>query len=333
MFSLSYVARRVAQSILVIFIVYALTFFALFVLPGDPIDNKINNPVSPLPQETADGLRAYYQVDQPLYVQFFLHLGRLLRGDLGFSLTNGKPVSELLSQALAQTLPLAGLALALTVILAFAIALTAVFAPAAWLRELAKAVPVVSISTPSFLLSYVLVVVFSFRLGWVSSIQDEGFKSLLLPAITLAFGAAGALSQVLIRGLQKAAGEPFVTVLVAKGVPSSKIVLGHVLKNGSIPALTLLALTVGELLAGSVIVETVFNRTGLGYFTYASVRDQDTPTIEAIVLIVAVVYLSVNLVADLLYAALDPRILAHEAVTQAPSKRRLGGRIKEEVAA
>lgn len=320
MLSPSYVIRRLIQAIIVIFIVYALTYFALFVLPGDPIDNKINDPVSPLPKATADGLRAYYNLGKPAAVQFLIGLSRLVRGDLGYSLTTGKSVSSLIGQALGQTLTLASLALAFIVVLAFLIALTATFAPWGPLREAARSVPVVSISTPSFLLGYLLIVVFSFRLGWVSSITDQGFRSLILPALTLAFAASGSLSQVLIQGLSGASQQQFVTVLTAKGVSPTGIVLRHVLKNGAIPSITLLALIVGDVLAGSVIVETVFNRTGLGYFTYTSVRDQDTPTIEAIVLIIAAIYLSINLITDLVYTALDPRI--SQEVGSRASRRR-----------
>ncbi len=320
MLSAGYVLRRVGQALAVMLIVYALTFFALFVLPGDPIENKIDNPVNPLPQSTADGLRSYYNVDKPAVVQFLLYLGRLLQGDLGYSLTNGKSVSSLIAQALGQTLTLAGLALLFTVVIAFGIALLATFAPWKGLREAARAVPVLSISTPSFLLGYVLILVFSFQLGWVSSITDQGFVSLILPALTLAFASSGALSQVLIQGLSNAKAQPFVTVMTAKGVSPGGIVFRHVLKNGAIPSITLLALIVGDLLAGSVIVETVFNRTGLGYFTYTSVRDQDTPTIEAIVLIVSAVYLGINLVTDLAYTVLDPRI-AQRPGERRPSRR------------
>lgn len=303
-----YVVRRLLQSLLVIGIVYTLTFAILFVLPGDPIENKIQNPVNPLPASTADALRAYYDFDKPAVVQFGLHVWRLLHGDLGYSLVNGNSVAALLGQAIGQTALLALLALVLTVLIAFGIALVAVFAPWRPLREVARAVPVLSISTPSFLIGYVLLVVFSFRLGLVSAVQDEGFRSYLLPALTLAFAACGTLAQVLIQGLSDAAERPFVTVLTAKGLSGPRIVFGHVLRNGAIPSITLLALIVGDLLAGAVVVETVFNRSGLGYFTYTSVRDQDTPVIEAIVLLVSTVYVLVNLLTDLAYPKLDPRI-------------------------
>ena len=308
MLNAGYVVRRTLQAVVVIAIVYTFTFFILFVLPGDPIENKINNPVNPLPASTADALRAYYGFDDSPIEQFVAHLSRVLTGDLGYSLSNGRPVVDLLGQALGETIVLASLALVLTIVMSFAVALTAVFAPWRWVRELARGVPVLSISAPSFLVGYVLLSVFSFQLGWVSSIREQGLLSYVLPALTLAFASSGTLSQVLIQGLTNASRQPFVSVLEAKGVSGGGIVFRHILKNGAIPSLTLLALIVGDLLAGAVVVETIFNRSGLGYFTYTSVRDQDTPVIGAIVLLVSVVYITINLIADLLYVKLDPRI-------------------------
>ena len=308
MLNAGYVLRRSLQAVAVVAIVYTFTFFILFVLPGDPVENKINNPVNPLPASTADALRAYYGFDQSPAVQFATHLGRLFAGDLGYSLVNGRAVSDLVGQAVGETIVLAGLALLFAVALSFTIALAAVFAPWRWAREAARGVPVLSISAPSFLVGYLLLSVFSFHLGWVSSIRDQGLVSYILPALTLAFASSGTLSQVLIQGLTNASKQPFIPVLEAKGVSRTGIVLRHILKNGAIPSLTLLALVVADLLAGAVVVETIFNRHGLGYFTYTSVRDQDTPVIVAIVLLVSAVYISINLITDLLYVALDPRI-------------------------
>ena len=145
--------------------------------------------------------------------------------------------------------------------------------------------------------------------------------SYVLPALTLALAVNGPLSQVLIQGLRKAADEPFVTVLRAKGRSESRIALGHVLKNGAIPSITMLALIVGELLAGAVIVEAVFTRTGLGFITFESVRDQDTPVVLAVVILISAIYVGINLITDLLYPILDPRIVTPGRVT-AQSRRR-----------
>jgi peptide/nickel transport system permease protein len=319
----SYVARRVAQALLVIALVYTLVFFTLFVLPGDPVENKLTSPLNPLPASAADSLLRYYRLDLPPLEQFAITVGRLLTGDLGFSLVSGRPVRDLLVQGITDTIGLAALALALTVALALAVALTAVYAPWGWLRSAAASVPVLSISAPSFLVGFVLLSVFSFGLGWVSAVRDEGFVSLLLPAATLAFAVNGALSTVLIQGLTNARHQPFVTVLRAKGTSERAIALRHVLRNGSIPSITMLALIVGELLAGAVVVEAVFSRTGLGFMTFESVRDQDTPVILAVVILVSTVYVVINLVTDLLYPRLDPRIVRR--VQRAPRARRGAG--------
>lgn len=305
----NYVIRRVAQALLVIALVYTLVFFTLFVLPGDPIENKLTSPLNPLPPSAAEALRAYYHFDLSPLEQFTLTVSRLFQGDLGYSLVSGRSVGELVSQGFSDTIVLAAVAFVLTIALSLGIALTAVYAPVKAIRSFAASVPIASISAPSFLIGFVLLAIFSFQLGWVSSVRDQGFVSYLLPALTLALAVNGPLTQVLIQGLRKAADEPFVTVLRAKGTSERRIALGHVLKNGAIPSITMLALIVGELLAGAVVVEAVFTRTGLGFITFESVRDQDTPVILAVVILISSIYVGINLLTDLLYPILDPRIV------------------------
>lgn len=331
-----FVLRRTAQAVFVIFLSYTLTFFTLFVLPGDPIYNKLHNPINPLPASAVAPLERYYGVDRSPLEQYLVSLERLVTGDLGYSLVNGHPVTELLGQAVPSTLGLAAAGLLVAVVLALAVALAAVFAPVAAVRNAARLLPGLFLSTPSFVLGFVLLQVFSFELGWFSSIKDEGARSYVLPAITLGIGVAGPIAQVLTTGLAKAAGEPFVTVLQAKGVPPATITGRHILKNGSIPALTLLALTVGDLLAGAVVVETVFNRTGLGLITQQSVRDQDSPVVMAVVVLVSATYVVINLVTDLLYPVIDPRISIAPAPRRASRLRarlRLRERLGEGAAA
>jgi peptide/nickel transport system permease protein len=316
----SFVLRRIAQSLLVIYLSYTLVFAVLFVLPGNPIKDKITNPLNPLPEAVVKPLLEYYDLDLPLWQQYLVTLKRTVTGDLGYSLVNGRPVTEVLAQGLSETLVLASIALAFSVLLALGISLTAVFFPVAAVRNAVRVLPAVFLSTPSFLVGFALLVVFSFRLGWVSSIRDEGFVSYVLPALTLAIAVNAPISQVLIQGLSKAKGEPFVTVLKAKGVPAFTIAGRHILKNGSIPALTLTALTVGDLLAGATIVETVFNRTGIGLITEQAVREQDTPVVMAIVVLVSTLFVVINLVTDLLYPVIDPRITL--AARRSPRQRR-----------
>lgn len=309
----SYTVRRIAQTVLVVALTYTLVFFILFILPGDPIRQQIENPQNPIPAAEAQVLLQYYNLDRNGLEQFQIALLRLAQGDLGYSLTTGKPVSLLMLQAIPQTLALASTALLFTGILAFAIALSAVFAPVRAIRGLARALPGAFLSTPSFLVGFLLLQLFSFQLGWVSAIRDEGFKSVILPALALAIAVSGPIAQVLIQGLNRAYNEPFVTVLRARGLGEARIVLGHVLRNAAIPTITLLGLTLGELLAGSVVTETIFSRTGIGFLTQQAVREQDAPVILAVVMLVSTVFALTVLATDLIYPRIDPRIAARHA--------------------
>lgn len=333
-----YVLGRIAQALLVIALVYTTVFFTLFVLPGNPIETKLTSPLNPLPPAAADALLAYYNLQLPAWEQFAITVGRLVTGDLGYSLVSGRSVADLLVQGVSDTIVLAILALVFTLVISLSSAMTAVFAPWAPLRSFARSLPIVSISAPSFLVGFLLLAVFSFELGWVSSVRDQGFVSYVLPALTLAIAANGTLTQVLIQGLTNAKDEPFVPVLRAKGTTEASIAFRHVLKNGAIPSITMLALTVGELFAGAVVVEAVFSRTGLGFLTSESVRDQDTPVILAVVLLVSGIYVGINLVTDLLYPKLDPRIVRRStspgtrARGPAPTLKPAATRKKERVA-
>jgi peptide/nickel transport system permease protein len=305
------VVRRVFHAALVIVLSYTLVFFALFILPGNPIRQQIENPQNPLPKADAEILLHYYNLDKSAIEQFWISVHRLLHGDLGYSLTTGKPVALLIREAIPQTLSLATTASVFTLILAFAIALTAVFLPVRGVRGLARMLPGLFLSTPTFLTGFLLLEIFSFQLGWVSAIVDEGFKSVILPALALAVAVSAPIAQVLIQGLEKTYHESFVRVLRAKGLSEWRIILQHVLKNASIPALTLIGLTVGELLAGSIITEAVFSRTGLGFLTGQAVHDKDSPIILAVVVLVSIVFVLLVLATDLTYPLIDPRIASH----------------------
>lgn len=302
------VIKRIGQSLLVIALTYVFVFYVLFLLPGDPVKSRIENPQNPIPADQAAAILAYYNLDRGGLEQLWLSVRRLLHGDLGYSLGTGRPVAELVSDGFAQTMTLAALALVFALVFALAIAAVAVLAPWRWARAFSEKLPVIALATPGFLIGLILLQVFAYSLGWFSSIKDEGFKSLLLPALTLAVGVSAPIAQVLIHGLRRAYTQPFVAVLRAKGVSESRIFGSHALKNASIPALTLFGLTVGELLAGSVIAEAVFNRSGLGFITEQAVRAQDGPVVQAVVMIVAVIFTLVNLLTDLLYPLIDKRI-------------------------
>lgn len=308
-----YLITRILQAVLVVAITYLLTYWVLFALPGDPVANRLDNPQNPVPPGQAKAILEYYNLDQPALMQFFITVGRLFQGDLGYSLGTGRAVSDMLLQGLGSTLLLALAALVVAAVIATSVGLLAVFAPWEPVRSLARLVPALSLATPSFLIGLLLLQVFSYQLGWVSSLDTESLSSLILPALTLGIAASPSITQVLIQGLAEANGRPFVRVLRSRGLSHGAIAARHVVRNGSIPALTLLALTIADLIAGSVIVESVFHRAGLGYVTEQAVRSQDGPIVLAVVLLVSSLYSLVNLATDLLYPVIDPRISITES--------------------
>lgn len=310
---LRYLVTRTVQAVVVVAVTYLLTYCVLFALPGDPVANRLDNPQNPVPPDQARAIIEYYNLDEPAISQLVLTVSRLLHGDLGYSLGTGRAVSDLVVQGLGSTLLLALAALVVATVIAAVVGMLAVFAPWEPLRRLAGLVPALALATPSFLIGLFLLQIFSYQLGWVSSLETEGLVSIILPALTLGIAVSPSITQVLIQGLTEASGRPFVKVLRSRGLSRSSIVGRHILRNGSIPALTLLALTIADLIAGSVIVESVFNRAGLGYVTEQAVRSQDGPIVLAVVLLVSSLYSLINLVTDLMYPVIDPRISITES--------------------
>jgi peptide/nickel transport system permease protein len=316
-----YLATRVFHALIVVALAYILTYWVLFALPGDPVRNRLDNPQNPVPPEQAKIITDYYNLDKPALLQFFVTVGRLFHGDLGYSLGTGRKVTDLITQGLGSTVVLALVALLIALIIAGLVAILAVFSPWNVVRSGLRAVPALSLATPSFLIGLFLLQLFSYQLGWVSAIDTDSPGSLVLPALTLGISVSPAVTQVLIQGLGEAKVQPFVKVLKAKGLSQRSIIGRHLLRNGSIPALTLFALTTADLIAGSVIVETVFNRAGLGFVTEEAVRSQDGPVVLAVVLFVATLYSAINLATDLIYPLVDPRIVITES--------RVRGRLSE----
>jgi peptide/nickel transport system permease protein len=319
--TLKYLATRVFHALIVVALAYILTYWVLFALPGDPVRNRLDNPQNPVPPEQAKIITDYYNLGKPALLQFFVTVVRLFHGDLGYSLGTGRKVTDLITQGLGSTVVLALVALVIALIIAGLVAILAVFSPWSFARSVLRAVPALSLATPSFLIGLFLLQLFSYQLGWVSAIDTDSPGSLVLPALTLGISVSPAVTQVLIQGLGEAKVQPFVKVLKAKGLSQRSIIGRHLLRNGSIPALTLFALTTADLIAGSVIVETVFNRAGLGFVTEEAVRSQDGPVVLAVVLFVAILYSAINLVTDLIYPLVDPRIVITES--------RVRGRLSE----
>ncbi|CAI0771733.1 ABC transporter permease [Serratia entomophila] len=303
-----YLAGRIGQAALVLWAAFTLSFILLQVLPGDAILIKFQNPDMGLsPAQIAD-MRAAYGADVPLWRQYLHTLGSVLHGDLGYSMQAGVPVTALLAANLPATLQLAVLGFAVALLLALLIAFASNLTGFGWLRSALQTLPSLFVSVPTFWLGIVLIQIFSFRLKLIPIINPGEWQGLILPIATLALPISAPLAQILIRSIDAVQTQPFVAVARAKGASHSGVLWRHVARNAMLPALTIAGMLFGELIAGALITETVFGRSGLGQLTQQAVVNQDVAVLQAIVLISAAAFVTINLLVDLLFPLLDPRL-------------------------
>ena len=308
--SLPYLLRRLGFAVAVLWAAFTVSFVVLYLLPGDPVATMAGGSSDGQPVTAAqlDELRHRYGLDQPLVVQYGHKLLAALHGDLGTSFATGETVRGAIGDALPPTLQVALCGLGFAVAFGAVVALLATYTRVRWLSQVLLALPSLAVSLPVFWVGLMLVQLFSFRLGMFPSVGARGPASLVLPAITLGLPPGALIAQVLAKSMSQALEEPYVTTARAKGVGPGAVHLRHALGNAVIPALTVLGYVTGLLLAGSVVVETVFTRPGLGRLTVSSVGVQDIPVVQGVVVFGALVFVLVNLAVDLVYPLLDPRI-------------------------
>lgn len=305
---LAYAGRRLLQAAAVILLAYVITFLVLSVIGNNPIASQLSNPQSGLDPATIHKLESYYGVDRPMTEQLVTDLGRFVRGQFGISLQNRLPVGDQIRTALPYTLKLASLALALSLLFAAVLAFASQRFPFRWGRELARSVPAFFLSVPNFVIGLLLIHIFSFRLHAFDVLEPDSFVGTLCAAVALAVPISAPLSEVLIANLDNEASQEYVLVARSRGLSEARIFLRHLVKPSSLPAVTMAAIIVGELMGGALITEEVFGRTGVGTLMYHAVSTGDTPMLQAIVALAATVFVVVNLIADLVAPLLDPRV-------------------------
>lgn len=306
-----FVAPKVFQLIFVIWATYTVTFLLINALPGDPVlaalAIKGGDATTTDPEVLAE-LRARYGLDGPLWVQYFTHFFALFRGDLGISIATGQPVVDMIGRALPHTAAVAILALVLGVAGAVLITFLAYLARPRWLRNTLLQIPPLGVAIPAFLSGLVFITVFSFGLGWLPSSGTKDPLSVILPAVTLALPVGALFFQVFSSAVFEAMESPYVFTAVSKGLSNRAIFARHVLRNSLLPSITVIGLQIGYLAGGTAVVETVFSRDGIGRLTVEAVLARDVNTIQGVVVIVALIYSVANLLVDLSYAIIDPRI-------------------------
>jgi peptide/nickel transport system permease protein len=305
---LSYAAKRLAQALIVILLTYVFTFVVVSVLPGDPVTNVLNNPQNGFTQEEIREIIAAQGLDRPMLVQLWSSFSGFVTGDLGLSMRSHRPVATLIAEVLPSTLILAASGLAVALILAAAVAYGTQFLPKKYGQGLLRGFPSLFLSVPNFVIGLVLIHLFGFQLGVFRVIEPDSVWATLFAAIALGIPISAQIAEVLIANLDNEAAQEYAAVARGRGLDQARLFAKHLLKPSSLPVVTVVALTIGELLGGSLITETVFGRTGIGSLVQRSVSTQDLPVLQAIVSLAAVVFVLVNLIADLLYPLLDPRV-------------------------
>jgi len=302
---LKYLLRRLLLTIPVLLGVATLVFALIHLIPGDPAQAMLGEGASP---EDITQLRERLGLDRPLLVQYASFLQGLLRGDLGVSLRNDLPVTQQILERMPATAELAFASMAVAVLIALPLGIVA----AVWRGTLvdfsAMTLSLVGISVPNFWLGPLLAIVFAVELGWLPVGGRGTLGHLVLPAVTLGAALAAILARMTRASLLEELREPYVLAARAKGVSRTRAVLHHALRNSLIPIVTILGLQFGVVLTGAIITETIFAWPGIGRLLIQSISFRDYPTVQGCVLLIAVTYVGVNLITDLTYGFLDPRI-------------------------
>jgi peptide/nickel transport system permease protein len=303
-----YALQRLGQAVVVILLAYVLSFVLITVLPGNAIATVLGNPQTGLSPAQVRNVETYYGVTRPVIVQLWLALSRFVRGQLGVSLVTHQTVTSLIAGALPYTLKLAGTALLLALILAAVIAYGSQYLPGRWARSMLRSAPSLFLSVPNFVIGLLLIHEFSFQLHVFDVLNPDSPVGTLFAALALAIPICAPLAEVLIANLDRESAQEYVLVARSRGLTQAKLFARHLVKPSMLPAVTIAALIAGELMGGAVITEEVFGRNGIGSVMYQAVSTQDTPVLQAIVALAAVVFVVVNLIADLVSPLLDPRV-------------------------
>ena len=300
-----YLTRRLLLTIPVILGVATLVFSLIHLVPGDPAQVMLGEAAS---EKDVIELRARLGLDRPLLEQYGTFLSGFVRGDLGSSFRTGQPVTTAILERVPATVELALAAMVVAMIVALPLGIIAAVRHGGFADHAAMTMSLAGISIPNFWLGPMLAIIFSIELGWLPVSGRGGWESLILPAISLGAALAAILARMTRASLLEELRELYVRAARARGVRRTRAVLRHALRNSLIPLVTILGLQFGAVLTGAVITETIFAWPGIGRLLIQSITTRDYPLVQGCILLIAVTYVTVNLITDLLYGVLDPRI-------------------------
>ena len=301
----NYLYTRILTTVLVVFGVSTLVFFLIHFIPGDPVEVMLGESARAMDREA---LRKALGLNEPLFVQWLHFMNGMVSLDFGSSLHARRPVVDMVFERIPATLQLTGFALLFALIIAFPLGIIAAMRRNSAWDHGAMVLSLTGVSIPNFLMGPLLILFFAIYLGWFPVSGNESVASVVLPALTLGTAMAAILSRMIRATLLEVLGEDFIRTAYAKGMSPFKVTVFHALPNAMLPVITLLGLQLGALLAGAVITEVVFSWPGIGQLTIDAIQKRDYPLVQACVLLISISYVLVNMLTDLLYGVLDPRI-------------------------
>ncbi len=310
---LAYLIRRLLFAIVVIAGVATISFALLHLIPGSPVDAILGNESTP---DARAALERQLGLDQPVVWQYVNWWGNVLRGDLGKSVMTKQSVAQLIWERLPVTIPLALFSMTIALVIAIPAGILSAIRRNTWIDGVVSIVAFAGLSIPGFWLGTLLILGFSVHWqifppgGYVSVFQDpvEGLRYLILPAIALGTTFAAVLTRMIRSSMLEVLGAEYIRTARAKGQTEQRVLVGHALRNALIPAVTIIGVQVGALLSGALIIEQIFSLPGIGRLTVQAVLDRDIPLLQGCIITIALIFVVVNLLTDLLYVYLDPRI-------------------------
>ena len=301
-----YIIRRLLQMIPITLGILTLIFSLIHLIPGDPAMQIAGEGARP---EDVLSVRKALGLDQPLWKQYVTYIGNVAQGDLGRSFRTGESVSKEISARYPATMQLAFGSMFVALLVAFPLGIISAIYRSSWIDNVARFFALVGVSMPSFWFGPLLIIAFAIHLQWFPvSGREEGLKSIVLPSLTMGLALAAILTRMIRVSLAEELNQLYFTTAVAKGVGRGKAIFIHAMRNALIPVVTIIGLQFGSLLTGAIITEQIFSWPGLGRLLIQSISTRDYPQVQASIMVIALTYIAINFLTDLVYGFIDPRI-------------------------
>jgi peptide/nickel transport system permease protein len=303
----AYLIKRLSQGVLVLFLVSLLTFFVIYFMPGDPARTMVGQ--ARVTEEQLEAIRDKWGLNDPWYERYGNWIGNLLTGDLGTSMMRpGQSIEDMISSAASMTLRLNVMAFAISLLIALPVGVLAATKRNSFLDYFSTFGSTVGVAVPNYWIGIMAIVLFSVKLGWLPPYGADSWKSYILPVFVLSIEEMAATMRLMRGTTIEILGQDYVKTAEAKGLARNVILYRHVVRNAMLPVITLLGYRIAFILSGTIVIETVFAWPGLGQLFFDAISNQDLQVVQAIVLLLTTVVVIMNIVTDMTYAIIDPRV-------------------------